>query len=184
MSDTLILTPDYQPADFLPLSVVGWQDCIRLLFLNKIKPVHLYEDRFIHSPSMAIQLPAVAVTTEQFHFRKGRIRFSRQLMFVRDLYQCAYCSEHFGHRELSIDHVKPRCEGGKTTWENCVSACKNCNLRKGHKKWTPIYKPYRPDYYNLAAKRLELPLQVSHSSWIPYLRVGGAKAKQVTYRPH
>lgn len=180
MNETLILTPNYEPADFLPLSIVDWQDCIRLMFLDKIRPVHLYENRFIHSPSMAIQLPSVAVTTEQFNFKKGRIRFSRSLMYIRDLYRCNYCNELFSPKELSIDHVVPSCEGGKTTWENCVTCCKRCNLHKGHKRWTPINKPYRPDYYGLAAKRLELPMQVAHHSWIPYLRVGNKSAKQIT----
>jgi 5-methylcytosine-specific restriction endonuclease McrA len=177
--NTLILTPDYQPADFLPLSVIDWQSCIRLLWLNKIKPVHLYENRWIHSPRLTIQLPAVAVTTDHFVFKKGRMRFSRQLLFLRDLFQCAYCSEHFTARELSVDHVIPRCEGGKTTWTNTVTSCKPCNLRKGHKRWRPNYQPFAPDYYALAARRLELPMQVSDASWLPYLRLGNKTAAKI-----
>lgn len=179
MSDTLILTPDYQPADFLPLSVVDWQTCIRLMCLDKIKPVHLYENRWISSPKLKIQLPSVAVTSEHFSFKKGRVRYSRHLMYVRDLFRCAYCDEIFTARELSIDHVIPRCEGGKTSWENCVTACRTCNLKKGHKKWRPNYQPFKPDYYTLAARRLDLPLQISDPSWLPYLQVGGKTPSKI-----
>jgi len=182
MSDTLILSQSYEPADFLPLSVISWQDCMRLMCLDKIQPVHLYENRWIHSAKLKIQLPSVAVTTDHFSYKKGRMRFSRHLMYIRDLYQCAYCSDRFTSRDLSIDHVVPRCEGGKTSWTNCVTCCKSCNLRKGHKSWTPVYQPFKPDYYTLAARRLELPLEVSHHSWLPYLQVGGKIAKQIQMR--
>ncbi len=182
MSDTLILTPDYQPADFLPLSVVDWQTCIRLMFLDKIQPVHLYENRWISSPKLKLQLPSVAVTRDHFNFRKGRVRYSRHLMYVRDLFTCQYCGEIFTARELSIDHVIPKCEGGKTSWENCVSSCRDCNLRKGNKRWRPINAPFKPDYYALAARRLELPIQVGHESWLPYLQVGGKTAQRVQIR--
>lgn len=179
MSDTLILSPSYEPADFLPLSVICWQDTMRLLCLDKIRVVHLYENRWIKSPSTVIQLPSVAVTTEHFQFRKGRVRFSRHLMYLRDLYTCQYCGEQFNHRDLSVDHVIPRCEGGRTIWENCVTSCKRCNLYKGHKSWKPINQPFRPDYYALAAKRLSMPIQVPHASWIPYLRVGNVNAQHI-----
>ena len=179
MSDTLILSPSYEPADFLPLSVIGWQDTIRLLCIDKIRAVHLYEDRWIKSPSTVIQLPSVAVTTDHFLFRKGRVRFSRHLMYLRDLYTCQYCGEQFTHRDLSVDHVMPRCNGGKTTWENCVTSCKRCNRSKSHKIWTPINKPFRPDYYTLAARRMDMPIHVPHHSWIPYLKVGVKPASEI-----
>ena len=33
--------------------------------------------------------------------------------------------------EITYDHVVPRALGGKTTWENIVTACIDCNQRKG-----------------------------------------------------
>jgi len=181
MSDTLLLTNSGEPTDFLPLSVISWQDCMRLYCLEKITPIHLYEDRWIRSPKLSIQLPSVAITKEKFNFRKGKVRFSRQLLYIRDGYKCGYCGEVFSHKDLSVDHVIPKCEGGRSTWSNCISACKTCNLRKGHQHWTPLFKPWVPDYYSLSAKRLELPIIVSHASWIPYLRVGGKTASNIRF---
>jgi hypothetical protein len=34
---------------------------------------------------------------------------------------------------MTIDHVVPRYLGGKTLWENVVSACRSCNTRKGNR---------------------------------------------------
>ena len=167
---TLILTPDYRPANFLPLSVVSWQDCIRLLVLDKIKPLEMYENRFIHSARMAIQLPAVAVTKDWKGFKR-HTRFSRSGLFVRDLFTCQYCNDIFESGELTIDHVIPRSQGGKTTWENCVTACKECNYKKGSKLWRPNCDPWKQDYHALAARRRQLPFNVGHHSWYTYLGI-------------
>ena len=51
----------------------------------------------------------------------------------------------------SVDrhHLVPRSQGGRDTWENCVTACRRCNLDKAGR--TPeqaglrlLYVPYRP----------------------------------------
>ena len=39
---------------------------------------------------------------------------------------------HDGGR-LTLDHVVPRCRGGESVWENVVTACAPCNLRKGNR---------------------------------------------------
>lgn len=56
---------------------------------------------------------------------------------------CRYCrsKEH-----LTIDHVLPVSKGGKFTWSNCVTACRDCNMKKGSKTlaqigWVPIRNP-------------------------------------------
>lgn len=182
MSDTLVLSPAYEPADFLPLSVIPWQEAIKLWFLEKVKVLHVYENRWINSPKIAMQMPAVVITHQGFHFRKGKVRYGRNLLFLRDLYQCAYCGEQHPIRELTVDHVVPKCQGGKTTWANTVTSCKSCNAQKGHKLWTPRFKPFVPDYYTLVGKRLEAPIEVSHSSWIPYLSMGQKKASKIRIR--
>ena len=38
-----------------------------------------------------------------------------------------------GTEELTIDHVTPRCRGGRSTWKNCVLACVSCNKRKANR---------------------------------------------------
>lgn len=71
------------------------------------------------------------------------------LLFRRDHHICAYCGDEFEGRDLTRDHVHPRSRGGSNAWENSVTACKSCNMRKANK--TPeesgmllLYTPYRP----------------------------------------
>jgi len=49
-------------------------------------------------------------------------------VFNRDGYTCQYCGKET--RQLTLDHVIPRHQGGQHTWENVVSACVFCNRHK------------------------------------------------------
>ncbi|HEX6290845.1 MAG TPA: HNH endonuclease [Herpetosiphonaceae bacterium] len=76
-----------------------------------------------------------------------QVKLSRREIFRRDNYTCQYCGLH--SNDLTLDHVLPRHRGGAHTWENLVSACRQCNHRKGGR--TPeearmkLHKlPYRP----------------------------------------
>jgi 5-methylcytosine-specific restriction endonuclease McrA len=61
-------------------------------------------------------------------YRSG-VSFTKRNVLIRDRFQCAYCGAR--QDRLSIDHIIPKSKGGKTNFENCVAACKACNLRKG-----------------------------------------------------
>lgn len=58
------------------------------------------------------------------------VSFSRRNVYRRDGFTCVYCGKTPRAAELTIDHVRPRSQGGPTTWENCVTACVRCNSRK------------------------------------------------------
>jgi 5-methylcytosine-specific restriction endonuclease McrA len=171
MSDVLILNKSWMPISVLPLSVISWRHAIRLQFLEKIQPIEFYEDWVIRSEHLSIKVPAVAVSTEQFNYKKA-VKFSRYNLFLRDLFQCAYCDECFDFNDLTIDHVIPRKLGGKTTFENCVTSCYNCNSKKGHKLIKPKRPPFKPDYWHLVQNyRRELPVTIKHESWLQYLGI-------------
>ncbi len=77
---------------------------------------------------------------------------TREMLFARDRFICAYCGGRFRPGELTAEHVKPQSRGGRDTWTNLVSACKPCNLRKGNR--TPeqahmplMYVPYVPNLH-------------------------------------
>jgi 5-methylcytosine-specific restriction endonuclease McrA len=72
-------------------------------------------------------------------------------LFARDRMLCLYCGEHYSRGELTRDHVMPLSRGGADAWENCVTACLACNVRKGCR--TPqqasmplLAVPYRPSW--------------------------------------
>ena len=56
-------------------------------------------------------------------------KISRRALFARDGWRCVYCGTACGR--LTLDHVVPRSRGGDSVWENVVTSCAPCNLRKG-----------------------------------------------------
>jgi 5-methylcytosine-specific restriction endonuclease McrA len=58
-------------------------------------------------------------------------KISRRALFARDNWRCVYCGTAGGR--LTLDHVIPRSKGGDSTWENVVTSCAPCNLRKGNR---------------------------------------------------
>ena len=47
---------------------------------------------------------------------------------------CIYCGTTYEPKELTIDHVHPRSQGGND-YKNVVPACRCCNRDKGSENW-------------------------------------------------
>lgn len=43
---------------------------------------------------------------------------------------CWYCGEKVGYHNLTMDHVIPLSRGGRSTKDNLVPSCKECNNKK------------------------------------------------------
>ncbi len=46
--------------------------------------------------------------------------------------RCYYCGRNIEPGELTMDHVVPLIRGGKSTKNNLVPACKECNNKKSY----------------------------------------------------
>jgi 5-methylcytosine-specific restriction endonuclease McrA len=59
----------------------------------------------------------------------------RKRVYERDKYCCRYCGEYLKGKKgrLSIDHVIPKSKGGDNSLENLVTACPQCQWKKGAK---------------------------------------------------
>jgi 5-methylcytosine-specific restriction endonuclease McrA len=120
-----------------------------------------------------IPVPKVIVLRSYDRMPRRHVRFSRANVFARDDHTCQYCGERYAKGDLNLDHVVPRSHGGRSTWENVVTSCVDCNRRKGGR--TPEQagfrlnkKPARPRWTPLAS----LPLASHrHDEWRPFLRV-------------
>jgi 5-methylcytosine-specific restriction endonuclease McrA len=88
-------------------------------------------DEFIGTPRGRIRVPRVLLLAGYNRVPHAPLRLSRRNIFLRDGFTCQYCGERPGTRELNLDHVMPRSRGGRSTWENLVTSCRGCNLRKG-----------------------------------------------------
>lgn len=123
--DTLLLDLGYQP-----LKVISWQRALVMHLVGKVELVKAHAWS-IHTVSRPFPAPAVVRLLQQIGHRPPFVRFSRENVYLRDEYRCQYCGQSLPSRALTLDHVVPRCQGGKTSWTNVVAACTPCNRRKG-----------------------------------------------------
>lgn len=167
--DVLVLNADAQPVSYLPLSVIQWKEAITYMWLDKCNVLEWYDDWVVSSPSWETRVPAV-IMLKQMMRRRRTPRFTKNNLYLRDLYTCQYCKTKFPRTELSLDHVIPVSKGGKTNWTNIVAACNSCNSLKGNKtNIKPKIQPYQPDYYELVAKRKQLGLDIRHPAWSQFI---------------
>ena len=74
-----------------------------------------------------MKLPSV-IALKHFVSPQSNPNFTSFNVFLRDKFSCQYCGSG---DELTFDHLLPRSRGGKTNWDNVVTACSNCNVQKG-----------------------------------------------------
>ena len=96
-----------------------------------------------------IRVPRVIVLTAFDRIPRRHVRFSRLNIYARDDFTCAYCQKKLPLSRLTYDHVLPRSRGGRTEWENIVTACVPCNAKKANKTpdesgMFPRTAPFRP----------------------------------------
>ncbi len=185
-TNVLVLNRFYQP-----VHVTSVKRAFSLLYQGVVKAIdqqyRLYEFSdwaalsAAHHDSIGtmggrIRVPRVVVLMAYEYLPKGRVRFSRLNIYARDHDICQYCGRQLPRSDLNLDHVVPRAQGGKTTWENVVCSCISCNLRKGGR--TPMQagmkllkKPVRPRWtpFSRGVTR-----RVTYREWLPFLNLADA----------
>ena len=163
---TLVLNQSYEP-----IKVVSWQRAVVLLTLGKVEVLEEY-DWTVRTVTLVVKVPAVVRLLRAFRRRKQPVKFSRVNIYARDRYTCQYCGDKKPIAELTYDHVVPRALGGKTEWSNIVTACQDCNLRKGAR--TPQQagmalrtQPARPQW--IPAVTIKVSLRSMPDAWRDYL---------------
>ena len=118
----LLLNQNYEP-----LNVCRVRRAIVLLAKGKAEPL-AHHERPLRTPSRDVPRPSVIRL--RYYVRRPRptIKLSRREVLVRDAHTCQYCGARGAER--TIDHGKPRRMGGRRRWDNLVTACRPCNLRK------------------------------------------------------
>jgi len=167
MEATLLLNSSFEP-----LKVISWQRAITLLFAGKVEVVEEYS-REIHSVTFSLKLPSVLRLLKYVRVKKNWIiRFSRANIYARDHHRCQYCGNVRRSDELTFDHVIPVSRGGGKSWDNIVTACIECNRKKGGK--TPrqarmglVKKPVEPRW--VPSLNLTLVFRNAPDSWRDYL---------------
>ena len=154
-------------ANYAPLHICTAKRAICLHYLEKIEIIESYKEK-IHSPSVQVPVPSVIKLRQIVKYNSMAVILNRKNIFQRDNYTCQYCGTSSG--SLTLDHIIPKEQGGDDVWENLVTACLQCNLKKGNHSPEAAglqlqKKPNRPNriqYFQQFAKN-------GQGSWKPYL---------------
>lgn len=161
-TEVLVLNQDYQP-----LSVCSVQRSVKLLFLEKAELLHEHPELVLRTVDDEFSYPSVIRLRRYIRIPYARIALSRRNIMKRDRYTCQYCGLKSG---LTLDHVMPKSRGGRDSWENLVTACDECNVKKGNRTPDEAHmplrtKPYRPIHITFFQNLLG----GVQEDWKPYL---------------
>ncbi len=86
---------------------------------------------WVRTARISIAVPKIVRVLGYDRLPREQVKLNRRNIYARDSNRCQYCGKGFPTRELTLDHVKPRVQGGGNSWTNLVCACVKCNARKG-----------------------------------------------------
>jgi Restriction endonuclease len=142
-------------ASYEPLQLVSVRRAVILILQEKAELIEAAEQQ-LRARNIAFDMPIVIRLVRYIKIpRRLRLPCSRRGVLARDRETCQYCGTQPGRLHLTVDHVVPRSQGGQTVWENVVTACRDCNHRKGGRtpeeaRMTLLSKPRQPQYVAFA----------------------------------
>lgn len=158
----LVLNQSYEP-----VMVTNAKRAVILLLLEKAEEVVNYRE-IIHSARFEMPLPSVVRLSRYVPVRNKDVVLTRKNLLKRDNHRCQYCGRT--SVPLTIDHLIPKQNGGRNSWDNLVAACHPCNVRKGNQSpeeaglallKVPI-RPTRITYFQKFVRKHQ-------EAWRPYL---------------
>jgi len=160
---TLVLDSSYIPRSVVTSTrafVVVYKGSAEIIAEHPVEFKMVDENLHIKKPSI-IRIPRYVKVGHH------KVNLNKQNVFKRDNYSCVYCGSR-EKRKLTIDHVIPQSAGGGNSWSNLVTACFDCNNRKGSMSLeefgATIDNPRKPHYLMLMQKQ-----QFIYEEWKPYL---------------
>jgi len=178
------------------VNIIGIQRAFGLLLQNNAQVIHTSDESFrvmdssewldysarevpieteayVQTVRLRIRVPKVLLLRKYDRLPMQEVRFTKDNLFERDQYRCQYCGNSFSGDKLNMDHVIPRANGGRTYWENIVTACIPCNTRKANRlphqaNMHLIKKPSRPRWRPFVSSLID---QKYDSDWNHFLNL-------------
>jgi hypothetical protein len=76
------------------------------------------------------ELPTALVLAQYVRVPYRKVTVNKSNVLKRDNFTCQYCECSLTNDTGTIDHIHPKCKGGKDKWLNVVAACSPCNCKK------------------------------------------------------
>lgn len=182
-SDVLVLN-----RSFYAVQITSWQRALSLVYLGHASVVdedyktYSFDDwralsteisshpaGFINTPTFKIAVPEVIALKLYDRLPVTDVKFTRRNIYEHYHYRCCYCGKKFGSSELNLEHVVPKSRGGRTGWDNIVTACVPCNLKKADKipeeaGMKLLLKPTKPKWRGNLSLILQSPVKM-RTTW-------------------
>lgn len=154
----------------MPVSWIHWQTAVVLYARDRVRWEAGAERFLIRGGVNArtgqrseIEIGSIIAVADRSHRHlRGIPLLTNRTLFQRDRHLCLYCGRLYPIAHLTRDHIVPASRGGRSVWENCVTACRSCNQRKDDR--TPeeanmklLAVPYTPnlaEYLILSNRRI------------------------------
>lgn len=160
--------------DGRPKAVIIDEVCVPHTWEEWSKMKVLEGQEAINTVRYSFRIPEVVKLNKYDRLPRQTVIFSRLNIFKRDEYKCQYCGIRPGSEELTIDHILPKCKGGKTTWTNCVLSCVTCNSIKGGRACEEVVNSKFPKGMKLLKQPIhpklkDIKLPLIYQSWKQWL---------------
>jgi 5-methylcytosine-specific restriction endonuclease McrA len=163
MSKVLVLNASYEP-----LNITSWRRAAVLLIKDKAEQLE-HNGKYIYA---GFPLPTVIRLRHYVRVPYKDIPLTRRNLLQRDNHTCQYCG-YGGGEGLTLDHVIPRSRGGGETWENMVTACVRCNVKKGNRTpreaEMPLFSQPRKPHSSLYFEVTRQIHSGGHQEWRKYV---------------
>ena len=100
-----------QASQWLNLNFTDWRE------LSEMKARFKPDDYdWIHTVRFQVAVPRIIRLLGYDKLPRQDVKFNRRNIFARDSNRCQYCGKRFSTIDLSLDHVIPKSQGGKSSW--------------------------------------------------------------------
>ena len=117
-------------ATFEPINVTAVRRAM-VLMIKGVAQAEEVKRTQVHSANRALSVPSVIRLLAYRHIPQQTRALSRKNILLRDRNTCQFCAQLLPASELTLDHVVPRSRGRRSSWENLVACCYQCNNTKG-----------------------------------------------------
>ena len=93
---------------------------------------------WVRTPQLHIAVPKIIRLFGYDRLPRQEVKLNRRNLYARDGNHCQYCGKTFPTRELTIDHVVPRCSAGTTPGPtSCARVCVATRARAAGRRRRP-----------------------------------------------
>jgi 5-methylcytosine-specific restriction endonuclease McrA len=154
-------------ASYEPLSIVTAKRALILILEGKAVVVEEHPTLEVRSVSQNFKVPMMVALKHYIQSKRifqSKATLTQRNLFMRDNNTCQYCNRHrnalHAKEFLTRDHIVPECRGGRSTWENLVTACSTCNNKKANYNLEDtnmrlLKKPTAPSIFELWMKHAQ-----------------------------